>query len=143
MTYRYREILEGDNPDKGSYKGSCNRRQCMLPFSAEYYNSATDSYYCADCACAINEANFASAGFQPLCTFDEDGSKCEKDYKDPFKDDLNTFVLKYGGQKDFMATYTHDHIACIDPQDSSQQHAKQKRTKRVQNRYGSPYGGKR
>lgn len=74
MALRYREIREGDSPDKGSHGGSCNTRACMKPKSAFWYNECTDSYYCGRCADNLNEANYSSAG-HAICTRDNDGSK--------------------------------------------------------------------
>lgn len=73
MVLRYRDIREGDNPDKGSHGGSCNTRACMRPNSAYHYNECTDSYYCRRCAENLNRAN-ADCGHD-ICTFDEDGNK--------------------------------------------------------------------
>ena len=41
------------NPDKGLKNGSCNLTACQAP-GADYYNVATQRYYCADCAKEIN-----------------------------------------------------------------------------------------
>lgn len=72
MPYRYRVIEEGDNPDKGSFNGSCNRKACQAP-KAVFYNEGTDFYYCRPCAEAINKAN-RDIG-RDICTLDTDGSK--------------------------------------------------------------------
>lgn len=66
----YREIRPTDNPDKGSHGGSCNRRACMRPKSALWFNSATKSYYCVDCAEMINEANYSCTAPEVLCIYE-------------------------------------------------------------------------
>lgn len=48
-TYKEKPI----NPDKGLYKGSCNRRDCQAP-GATWYNSSTRAHYCRKCARKIN-----------------------------------------------------------------------------------------
>ena len=42
-----------NKPDKGEKGGSCNRTACQQP-NADYYNKATQKYYCYTCAEAIN-----------------------------------------------------------------------------------------
>ena len=57
----YREMREGDNPNKGRFHGCCNRRGCMQEHHPEspiqYYNIGTGSYYCRRCAHSLNEVN--------------------------------------------------------------------------------------
>ena len=49
-----------NKPDKGEYKGSCNRKDCQKP-GAVWFNHSTKKYYCASCARLINELNKAEA----------------------------------------------------------------------------------
>lgn len=65
----YRDIKESDSPDKGSHGGSCNRRSCMKPKSALYFNSSTRSYYCGTCAALINTANYVDTAPEVLCNY--------------------------------------------------------------------------
>lgn len=41
-------------PDKGLFKGSCNRTACQAA-GAQFYNHGTYKYYCADCAILLND----------------------------------------------------------------------------------------
>jgi hypothetical protein len=55
--------------DKGEYKGSCNRRDCLAP-NAIYYNLSTRKHYCVECAVLLNDVNKADAQEMfggPLC----------------------------------------------------------------------------
>lgn len=58
---RHSTIDQPTKPDKGRFRGSCNRRACQLE-GATWYNKATGFYYCRDCARKINSASDASAG---------------------------------------------------------------------------------
>ena len=57
----YREIREGDDPNKGRFGGCCNRRGCMVKHSevtpVTWYNHGTGSYYCPRCARLLNGSN--------------------------------------------------------------------------------------
>ncbi len=49
--------LDADKPDKGQFKGSCNRRVCQKP-DARNFNTSTRAYYCDACGSLINAANY-------------------------------------------------------------------------------------
>ncbi len=66
------EKQEINKPDKGDFKGSCNRTACQKP-GAIFYNHSTRLYYCPDCADLINKMNPESHRMygHDLCTLGE------------------------------------------------------------------------
>lgn len=56
-------------PDKGKRLGSCNRTACQGP-GAFWYNRNMRSWYCTDCAHALNQVPLESGEY--LCILDED-----------------------------------------------------------------------
>lgn len=50
-------ITKKSTPNKGKFKGNCNRTDCQSPLKVVWYNQSTGKYYCEVCAELINKVN--------------------------------------------------------------------------------------
>lgn len=88
-----------ESPIKGKYLGLCNRSACLAP-GPTWWNTGSRAYYCANCACMINEDGCLRyrepqichkvTGFGPDGEVQFDTSERKDYYDEPYEEQLKS-----------------------------------------------------